>query len=64
MRYSVRHTGSFGEKQMRAMVLAAPGASLQMQERADPTRGAGQFAVALAVKSGDAMRHRISGGGA
>src|ERR1700740_3649333 len=37
--------GSFGEKQMRAMVLSAPGASLQMQERADPTPGAGQIRV-------------------
>lgn len=49
MRYSVRHTGSFGEKQMRAMVLSAPGVSLQMQERADPTPDTGQIRVRVSA---------------
>ena len=34
---------------MRAMVLSAPGASLQMQERADPTPGAGQLRVRVSA---------------
>jgi propanol-preferring alcohol dehydrogenase len=49
MRYFVRHTDSFGEKQMRAMVLSAPGAPLQMRERADPTPGAGQIRVRVSA---------------
>src|SRR6195256_4086166 len=48
MRYFVCR-GFIPEKQMRAMVLPAPGAPLQMQERADPIPGAGEIRVKVSA---------------
>jgi propanol-preferring alcohol dehydrogenase len=44
-----RDEACFPEKQMRAMVLSAPGTSLQMQERADPTPGDGGIRVKVSA---------------
>jgi propanol-preferring alcohol dehydrogenase len=48
MRYFVCR-GFIPEKQMRAMVLTAPGTPLQMQERADPIPGAGEIRVKVSA---------------
>jgi alcohol dehydrogenase, propanol-preferring len=49
MQYGLGQSGSFPEKQMRAMVLPAPGALLQMQERPDPVPGDGEIRVTVSA---------------
>lgn len=45
----ISSVGQVLEKQMRAMVLSAPGIPLQMQERADPDPGAGEIRVKVSA---------------